>query len=202
MDQIVDSGEEMNPDRNLEIAWERVLKTQVPLYSSGYKVGGYPDFTWGKEIADWPHVLDVEGNYIPLKFLAQIVLPSQEVAYVYIDTDSRFIKDMIKWADPEDGSTAVLRLNHPAPSWVKMTPTFLNPDLVHSPELAVTTDISKLPKEPYWVQYEETIPENAPYFFTIISDGINDTTTYINEDMITYIFWDKKDTILAFGKMW
>lgn len=182
----------------IEEAWENIKWRSVSVNYKGYKIGGLPDFAKLETLALWPHIQH-NDEYIPLKFIAQIYLPDGSKGYVYTETDSADVDVIVKDLLPENGTTAVIVEGRPIPSWITMKELLLEEELLHDSEEAFTAKLNKLPLSPFWVQ-EPEFALDTEKFVTLIPNNVNDS--FINDDLVTYIFLNEKNEPVAFNQSW
>lgn len=176
-------------DENMK--WE-----ETDAESKDLRIGGAPYFTVGKEAFEWPHY-DYKGTLYPLLFVGQLILPDDRLAYLFARTRSAtqvelFTKDI----EPYGGTTCGWVEGEPLPEWItsKVVHSSELKNLIHS-EKAIKPGNS--PTDPYWIQAVE-VPSNHPYFLFQIDECPGELN--LNENLVTYIYWNKKNEVVLFNQ--
>jgi len=162
------------------------------------RVGGYPSFVLegktGEEIL-WPHYKH-RKTFVPLKFLAQILLPSGRLFYVFLGVPDSFLKGVsqsdkpVDWMFTDSANVVYLEGTTP-PNWVKMRPLLSDSTLLWAEKSFLFPVDTKNPGEPEWLQGDEK-PEEADIniFLCQIKSSIGKLGLDFGDGGTAYLFWD------------
>lgn len=181
-------------DSKREATWEEIDYLPANSKNSETRIGGIP-FYAVSSIGDieWPHVKTVVG-LLPLKFLAQLVLPNGQLAFLFLGVPTLDIGEDIY--EPFGEFTAAIVQNDIWPEWV--TPKkidSISSNLLWSPR--AVTPVYPVPTEPSWV-YSDRTPKGFTNFLFQIGEEQGGLRG-INIDMETYVFWDGKNKVVLFN---